>query len=56
MLTDGAIEVRVAVWEPGNSLNGFNVGGWITLTNMSVKDPYDNVAQISTTRKTKISR
>jgi len=56
MLTDGAIEVRVAVWEPGAELNGFNVGGWITLTNMSVKDPYEGVTQISTTRKTKISR
>ena len=56
MLTDGAKEVRIAVWEPGDKLNGFNVGSWITLTNMSVKDPYDNVAQISTTRKTQISR
>lgn len=56
MLTDGAIEVRVAVWEPDDKLKGFNVGAWITLTNMSVKDPYEGVAQISTTRNSKISR
>ena len=54
-ITDGAMVVPVAVWEPGNSLNGFNVGSWITLTAMSVKE-YQSEIQISTTRKTKISR
>lgn len=54
-LTDGAQVVKVTVWEPGDKLNNFNVGSWITLTSMSVKE-YKGEVQINTTRKTKISR
>ena len=54
-ITDGAIVVPVAVWEPGDSLDGFNVGSWITLTKMSVRE-YQGETQISSTRNTKISR
>lgn len=57
LITDGAIQIRVALWEDlGDAVSEFNIGSGITLSNMSVKDPYDSVAQISSTRNTKISR
>lgn len=54
-ITDGASVVKVTVWEPGDKLNNFNVGDWITLTAMSVKE-YKKEIQVNTTRGSKISR
>ena len=53
-LTDGAIEIRVGIWNVGDRLDNFNVGSSITLSNMSVKDPYEGTAQINSTKNTKI--
>ena len=54
-ITDGSIVVPVAVWEPKDKLNNFNVGSWITMTAMSVKE-YKGEIQVNTTRGSKISR
>ena len=54
-ITDGATVIPVTVWDPEDRLNGFNVGSWITLTAMSIRE-YKNETQISTTRGSKISR
>ena len=54
-LTDGASGVKVTVWRPGSQLDNFNVGSWITLTAMSVKE-YKGEIQLNTTRGSKISR
>jgi hypothetical protein len=56
-LTDGAIQIRVGLWaELGDEMNNFNIGDYVTLSNMSVKEPYDGTAQITSTKNTKISR
>lgn len=54
-ITDGVAIIKVTIWEPGSTLDAFKVGSWITLTNLSVKE-YQGETQISSTRKTKISR
>ena len=54
-ITDGATVIPVTVWDPEDRLNGFNVGSWITLTAMSIRE-YKDETQISTTRNSKISR
>jgi ssDNA-binding replication factor A large subunit len=54
-ITDGRKEVRVSLWEDlSDEALKFNAGSNITLTRMSIKDPYDGTDQISSTRKTEI--
>ncbi len=53
--TDGVTVVRVAVWEELiGELEGLGKGDTLTLTAVSIKKPYQDVQQISTTRKSTI--
>ena len=50
-LTDGVTEVRVSLWEDlAEEVMDFVAGNSIKLTNMSIKEPYDGLMQISSTR------
>lgn len=54
-LTDGVTVVKIAIWDAlVNEVKGFGKGDTITLTGLSIKDPYDGVLQISSTRNTTI--
>lgn len=54
-MTDGVVTIRVGAWdELGLAAKRFNVGDLITVTAVSVKDPYDGVTQVSTTRRSTI--
>jgi len=53
--TDGVTVVKVAVWdELIGELEGLGKGDTLTLTAVSIKKPYQDVQQISTTRKSTI--
>ena len=55
MFTDGVAVVKIAIWDAlVNEVKGFGKGDTLTLTGMSIKDPYEGVLQISSTRKTTI--
>lgn len=55
-LTDEKTKVRVALWEKlADEVMRYGAGDIITLTGMSVKDPYEEVIQLSSTRNTNIS-
>ena len=50
-LTDGITDVRVSLWgDLADEVMNFVKGNSITLTNMSIKEPYDGLMQISSTR------
>ena len=54
-LTDGVTVVKIAIWDAlVNEVKGLGKGDTVTLTGMSIKDPYEGVLQISSTRKTTI--
>lgn len=54
-LTDGVTVVKIAVWDALiKELEGFGKGDTVTLIGMSIKDPYEGVQQISSTRNTTI--
>ena len=54
-LTDGESQIRVALWEDlVSDAEKFRPGDVITLKGMSIRDPYEGVDQISSTRKTEI--
>ena len=54
-LTDGVTELRVAIWgELANEVMDYTAGTDITLLNMSIKEPYDGMIQVSSNRKTEI--
>ena len=53
--TDGVTVIRVALWgDLAKEVENFGKGNVVTLTRMSIKDPYEGVQQISSTRNTKI--
>jgi len=53
--TDGVTTIRVGLWaELGNAVNSLMPGDEITLTAMSVREPYDGVIQVSSTRKSTV--
>lgn len=53
--TDGVTVVKVAVWdELIGELEGLGKGDTLTLTAVSIKKPYQDMQQISTTRKSTI--
>jgi len=53
--TDGVTVIRVALWgDLAKEIEGFGKGNVVTLTGMSIKDPYEGVPQISSTRNTTI--
>jgi len=55
-ITDGKTKIRVALWEDlVKEAEKFRPGDVITLKGMSIKDPYEGVDQISSTRKTEIA-
>lgn len=55
-LSDGNSDIRVAIWgDLVNEIQEFGKGKQVTLTGMSVKPPYENVTQVSSTRKTIIN-
>ena len=54
-LTDGVTVVKIAIWDAlVNEVKGLGKGDTVTLTGMSIKDPYEGVLQISSTRNTTI--
>ena len=54
-LTDGVTVVKIAIWDAlVNEVKGLGKGDTLTLTGMSIKDPYEGVLQISSTRNTTI--
>ena len=54
-LTDGVTEVRVAIWgDLANAVMDKTAGDSITLLNMSIKEPYDGITQVTSNRKTEI--
>lgn len=56
-ITDGQNKVRVALWgDLSSEAGGLRIGDMVTLTNMSVKDPYEGTDQISSTRNTTLKR
>ena len=56
-LTDGETKVRVGLWnELVDEIEKYGKGDVVTITNLSVKAPYDEVVQLSSTKNTKISR
>jgi len=56
-LTDGETQVRVALWgDLSSEAGGLRIGDVVTLTNMSVRDPYEGTAQISSTKNTVVKR
>ena len=53
--TDGVTIVRVGLWgELAAEIEKHNKGAVVTLTALSIKDPYEGVLQISSTRNTTI--
>lgn len=50
-LTDGTTEIRVTLWgELADEITKYGEGDGVTLTNMTVKEPYDGLIQVSSTR------
>ena len=55
-LTDGSKTVKISLWgDLANALQPYNVGEVVTLTGLSVRTPYNNVDQLSSTSKTTVS-
>ena len=53
--TDGKSTIRVGIWEELiGEVKNLKAGDVITLKGMSIRDPYQGVEQISSTRKTEI--
>lgn len=53
--TDGKSTIRVGIWEElFGEMGDLKAGDVVTLKGMSIRDPYQGVEQISSTRKTKI--
>lgn len=53
--TDGVAVVRVGLWgDLASEVEDFGKGNVITLTGMSIKDPYEGMTQLSSTRNTTI--
>jgi len=52
--TDGKSKIRVGIWEElFGEMGDLKAGDVITLKGMSIRDPYQGVEQISSTRNTK---
>ena len=55
-LTDGSRTVKISLWEGlAHAADSYNAGETITLTALSVKNPYQNIDQLGSTGKTQIS-
>jgi hypothetical protein len=53
--TDGVTVVRIGLWgDLASEIENFGKGNVITLTGMSIKDPYEGMTQLSSTRNTTI--
>lgn len=49
-------EIRVALWEElGDAVMNCVGGDEVTVTNLIIKDPFDNMMQVSSTKNTKVS-
>jgi len=54
-LTDGRSDVKATLWRDLTvEAEKLRVGDVVTINNMKVKDPYDGVDQISSTKNTKV--
>ena len=48
-------EIRVALWgELGDEAMNHTAGGELTVTNLIIKDPFDNMMQVGSTKNTKV--
>ena len=48
-------EIRVALWEDlGNDVMDHTAGDELTVTNLIIKDPFDGMMQVSSTKNTKV--
>ena len=53
--TDGVTVIRVGLWgDLASEIENFGKGNVVTLTGMSIKDPYEGMTQLSSTRNTTI--